>query len=135
MFEDERISWSVDGGGRFFYRPPHRYSVTNVSGWLKVLDPSKLETRFLFHVLDSAWQGKSFDYVRKAHPSVIRDEYLVPMIPIEQQARIVRILDSFDNLVNDLSSGLPAEIAARRKQYEYYRDKLLSFPALKVDAA
>ncbi|WP_281706694.1 restriction endonuclease subunit S [Corynebacterium argentoratense] len=48
--------------------------------------------------------------------------------PLEEQRRIADILDSFDALVNDLTSGLPAEIEARRKQYEYYRDKLLTFP-------
>lgn len=46
---------------------------------------------------------------------------------LEEQRRIVSILDRFDALCNDLTSGLPAEIAARQKQYEYYRDKLLSF--------
>ena len=51
----------------------------------------------------------------------------IPVPPLEEQARIVAILDKFDALVNDLSSGLPAEIAARRKQYEYYRDRLLTF--------
>ena len=45
----------------------------------------------------------------------------------EKQDRIVEILDRFDRLCNDLSSGLPAEIEARQKQYEYYRDKLLTF--------
>ena len=50
-----------------------------------------------------------------------------PIIPIEKQKRIVSILDRFDKLCNDISEGLPAEIEARRKQYEYYRDKLLSF--------
>ena len=50
---------------------------------------------------------------------------LVP--PLEEQQRIVNILDKFDKLVNDISVGLPAEIEARRKQYEYYRNKLLSF--------
>ena len=46
---------------------------------------------------------------------------------IEEQSRIVSILDRFDALCNNLTSGLPAEIAARQKQYEYYRDKLLTF--------
>ena len=46
---------------------------------------------------------------------------------IKRQRIIVDILDRFDTLCNDLSSGLPAEIEARQKQYEYYRDKLLSF--------
>jgi type I restriction enzyme S subunit len=51
----------------------------------------------------------------------------VPVPPIYEQQRIVDILDKFDALVNDLSIGLPAELAARRKQYEYYRDRLLTF--------
>ena len=54
-------------------------------------------------------------------------ETLVPLPPLAEQERIVKILDRFDKLCNDLTSGLPAEIAARKKQYEYYRDKLLSF--------
>lgn len=51
----------------------------------------------------------------------------IPVPSLEDQARIVAILDNFDVLVNDLSSGLPAEITARRKQYEHYRDRLLTF--------
>ena len=47
--------------------------------------------------------------------------------PLDEQRRIVSILDRFDALCNDLTQGLPAEIEARKKQYEYYRDKLLSF--------
>ena len=55
-------------------------------------------------------------------------ERLVFLIPsLTDQKRIVAILDKFDALVNDISVGLPAEIAARRKQYEYYRNKLLDF--------
>lgn len=52
---------------------------------------------------------------------------LIPIPPIEEQDKIVSILVRFDKLCTDLSYGLPAEIEARRKQYEYYRDKLLSF--------
>jgi type I restriction enzyme S subunit len=51
----------------------------------------------------------------------------IPIPPIEEQERIVGILDKFDALVNNISVGLPAEIEARRKQYEYYREKLLTF--------
>ena len=50
-----------------------------------------------------------------------------PVPPLEEQERIVSILDRFDKLCNDISEGLPAEIEARQKQYEYYRDKLLTF--------
>lgn len=51
----------------------------------------------------------------------------IPLPPMGEQERIVSILDRFDALCNDLTSGLPAEIEARKKQYEYYRDKLLTF--------
>jgi type I restriction enzyme S subunit len=54
-------------------------------------------------------------------------KFKIPVPPIEEQERIVAILDRFDALCNDLTSGLPAELEARQKQYEYYRDKLLSF--------
>jgi len=53
---------------------------------------------------------------------------VIPLPPLEEQKRIVSILDRFDALCNDITSGLPAEIKARKKQYEYYRDKLLAFP-------
>ena len=52
---------------------------------------------------------------------------VIPIPPMEEQQRIVAILDKFEALVNDISEGLPAEIAVRRRQYEYYRDKLLTF--------
>ncbi|NLC45404.1 MAG: restriction endonuclease subunit S, partial [Clostridiales bacterium] len=51
----------------------------------------------------------------------------IPVPPLAEQARIVAILDRFDALCNDITIGLPAEIEARQKQYEYYRDKLLTF--------
>ena len=57
----------------------------------------------------------------------------IPLPPLGEQKRIVSILDRFDKLCNDISEGLPAEIEARRKQYEYYRDKLLNFKELKVE--
>ncbi|MBW5397423.1 restriction endonuclease subunit S [Brachyspira pilosicoli] len=51
----------------------------------------------------------------------------IPIPPLEEQERIVNILDKFDALCNDITKGLPAEIEMRKKQYEYYRDKLLTF--------
>ena len=53
----------------------------------------------------------------------------IPVPPLAEQERIVGILDRFESLVNDLSMGLPAELAARRQQYEHYRDRLLTFAA------
>lgn len=123
MFDDERLSWSVDGGGRFFYRHAHKYSVTNVSGWLKVLDSSRIDIKYLFYALDSAWSTKKFDYTKKAHPSVIRNEYMIPIPQLEVQKEIVNILDKFTQLEAELS----AELEARKKQYEFYRIQLLTF--------
>ena len=57
-------------------------------------------------------------------------EYEIPVPSLEEQERIVSILDKFDRLVNDISVGIPAEIELRRQQYEYYRNKLLSFEEL-----
>ena len=59
----------------------------------------------------------------------IKDIIKIPVkVPSEkEQERIVSILDKFDAIVNNLSNGLPAEIEARQKQYEYYRNKLLTF--------
>lgn len=56
--------------------------------------------------------------------------YKIPLLPIEEQQRIVSALDRFNTLCNDLTSGLPAEIKARQTQYEYYQDKLLTFREL-----
>ena len=54
-------------------------------------------------------------------------EFKIPLPPLEEQQRIATILDKFDTLVNSIGEGLPKEIALRRKQYEYYREKLLTF--------
>ncbi len=58
------------------------------------------------------------------------DEHEIPVPPLEIQQEIVKILDQFSALTTDLQSGIPAEIKARKKQYEYYREKLLAFKAL-----
>ena len=62
--------------------------------------------------------------------SIIKS-FEIPLPTLDEQRYIADILDRFDALVNDISSGLPAEIAARRAQYEYYRDRMLSFPEKK----
>ena len=67
-------------------------------------------------------------------PKITQQElksFLIPVPSLATQQRIVTLLDKFDTLVNDLSTGLPAELEARRKQYEYYRNQLLTFTPLK----
>lgn len=89
--------------------------------------------KFLFYFL-KANQEKLYTLRQKSGIPAINSEPLgkfeVPILPLSVQEQIVSILDRFDALVNDLKSGLPAEIALRRKQYEYYRDKLLTFQPL-----
>lgn len=88
----------------------------------------KVNARYLFYLLTSMKlnQYKS----QGAQPGLAvkkLEELKVFLPPLPEQERIVAILDRFDALCNDLTSGLPAEIEARQKQYEYYRDKLLTF--------
>lgn len=61
-------------------------------------------------------------------PQKTLEDLCIPIPSTTEQERIVAILDKFEALVSDLSQGLPAEISAVQEQYEYYRDKLLSFP-------
>ena len=73
-------------------------------------------------------KGKGKVKSKVVHSSVPAiSELKIPVPPIEIQNRIVKVLDNFDSICSDLQIGLPAEIDARKKQYEYYRDLLLSF--------
>ena len=130
MFDDVRISWSIDGGGRFFYRNAPKYSITNVSGWLKVQDILLIDTKYLYYILTNEWTKKTYDYNHKAHPSVIKKEYRIPIPPMEIQKEIVRIFDEFEDLtVNGLEKLLTTELEERIKQYDYYLNK--SFNSVK----
>ncbi|WZJ38932.1 restriction endonuclease subunit S [Trueperella pyogenes] len=95
-------------------------------------DTQRVDHRFVYYWLVSQHDlliGKKQGVRGDLNLSMIKS-LLIPVPPLEEQRRIVAILDKFDALVNDISSGLPAEIEARRKQYEHYRDRLLTFPEL-----
>ena len=84
--------------------------------------------KFLFHWLRLV--AKNYVYSGMGNPKLMSNqtaEILIPVPSMEEQQRIVSILDRFEALTTDLQSGLPAEIEARRQQYEYYRNKLLTF--------
>ena len=94
-----------------------------------------LNSRYLFYVLQCQQKYICSKVRRASIPRISRsilEEIKIPVPPLEMQERIVSVLDRFDKLCNDISEGLPAEIEARRKQYEYYRDKLLTFKELKT---
>ena len=87
---------------------------------------------YIFHILQSQHMK---DYIYRSVKSSAQpnlnlqqmNDFPIPLPSLEEQERIVALLDRFDALTTDISSGLPAEIAARLKQYEYYRDRLLTF--------
>ena len=106
-------------------------------GFLRIKDKNLVLNSYLKHWINTKY---FWNQVRKnVHGSakvnlntgwLCKFEIFLP--PVEIQEKIVSILDRFEKLCNDISYGLPAEIKARQKQYEYYRDKLLNFKELKV---
>ena len=99
------------------------------------LDNTRLLNRFYWHF------SKSQSYWNQAEKLVSKggqqqfnanavSRIIVPVPPLDVQQRIVNVLDNFDAICSDLNIGLPAEISARQKQYEYYRDLLLSFKSI-----
>lgn len=99
---------------------------------IRVKEPSEVSPDYLFHILSSE---KFFRYdiknskgakMPRGDKAAVMD-FEIPVPSLEEQHRIVSILDRFESLTTSLQSGLPAEISARRQQYEYYRDKLLTF--------
>ncbi|MEI6639108.1 MAG: restriction endonuclease subunit S [Chlorobium sp.] len=115
-------------------------NVGGASGDVLVLQINKIEennirSTFLYHLLASDEFFKyDMQYAKGAKmprgDKAMIMKYKIPVPALAEQARIVSILDKFDALVSDISIGLPAELAARRKQYEYYRNKLLTFKPL-----
>ena len=105
-----------------FWLGPLCYGIRSNTGGLR--------TKYLYYYLSSKKQLVSSLKKEGGTPAVNLNELKqisVQIPPLDEQKKITAILDKFDSLCNDLSDGLPAEIEARQKQYEYYRDKLLSF--------
>ncbi len=90
---------------------------------------------FLSHKIRNEIIRRSSYTTRALTSGKVLSKITIPVPPLSEQERIVSILDKFDTLVNDISMGLPAEIEARQKQYEYYREKLLSFKKLDAKEA
>lgn len=107
---------------------PAYYQDSNIV-WLDN-DESKVINKYLYYYYQlQPWAVSTGGTIARLYnDNISKAKIAVP--PLDEQHRIVSILDRFDALCNDLTSGLPAEIAARQKQYEYYRDKLLTFKPL-----
>ena len=87
MFDKVLITWSIDGGGNFFYRYKHKFNVTNVCGILQV-DESVYSYRFIAEMLIYQHSKMKFDYQSKAHPSVISSLYSLPEISLAEQEKL-----------------------------------------------
>ena len=100
------------------------------NGTICKVRPEKMISRYAYHLLCSLHLER---FVKGSQPFLSYSDFAketVSVPPLNIQQRVVSILDRFDTLCNDLTKGLPAEIEARQKQYEYYRDKLLTFKEL-----
>ena len=114
MFDEELITWSVDGGGYVFYRPHHRFSVTNIGGYLRIVDSTKFLYPFLAMVLQKLHRQHVFDWQNKAHPSVIRELYNnIPLVPMDEQKRIVEIVSSIDKVIRSTEQAISDAKALR----------------------
>ncbi len=113
MFDEELITWSVDGGGRLFHRPKHKFSVTNVGGILRIRRQEVLSYEYLYRVLSYLHSQIRFDWVRKAHPSVILKLYNdIPLPPLDTQKQVVESLQQLDREVQRLESIYQRKLAA-----------------------
>jgi len=109
------------------------YSAIYASFLIKLLlEKELILPSYYWHFTQSSfyWKQANFLVTGGGQPQFnanVLSKVLIPLPALEEQQRIVDILDRFDKLCNDISEGLPAEIEARQKQYEYFREKLLTF--------
>lgn len=118
VIENEPNNWNIKEG--VYSLKPNTEVV--ISKYLKYI----LSTKEVMASIMSKCEGGTVRSIKMADLKNIE----IPLPPIDVQRRTVEILDVFDAYVNDLADGLPAEIDGRRKQYEFYRNKLLTFNRL-----
>lgn len=123
-FEGEYLTWTTDGAnaGSVFYRNG-KFSVTNVCGLIKIKELT-VSIKFLYYALSIV--AKNYVSSGMGNPKLMSNvmaRIIIPVPPLPVQEEIVRILDNFTNLTAELT----AELTARKQQYEYYRDELLTF--------
>ena len=122
------LTWTTDGAnaGTVFYRQGN-FSITNVCGLLKPRT-DLIDIRYLYFALSVlAKKHVSSGMGNPKLMSNVMSRIRVPVPSIKEQKEIAALLDRFEAICNDMNAGIPAEVEARKKQYEYYRDKLLTF--------
>lgn len=135
-FDEAAVITAGDGVGvgRVFHHVEGKYAL-HQRAYRIVPEQTRLSSLYLYHLMVSKFSDYLYSTVFKSSVTSLRkpmlERFPVALPTLQEQCRIADVLDRFDALVNDISSGLPAEIAARRAQYEYYRDRMLSFPEKK----
>ena len=130
-YDGEYVTWTTDGAnaGTVFYRSG-KFSITNVCGLLEVKDLMVVNTKYLYYALSI--EARRYVNQGMGNPKLMSNimaSVQIPLPALPVQREIVRILDSFTLY----SAELTAELTARRKQYEFYRDKLLNFNQQEVE--
>ena len=127
-FDGDYVTWTTDGAyaGTIFYRSG-KFSITNICGLIFPKNKNKLNLKFVFYWL----QITTKKYVKdgSGNPKLMSNvmgSIKIPIPSLETQEKIVKILDNFTNYVTELQAELQAELQVRNKQYNYYRDMLLS---------
>lgn len=132
LYDETAIVIPGEGGvGEIFHFVSGKYDL-HQRAYRVSFTVDEMNPKFGYYYISSFFKEYINRHAVEATVKSIRKPMLVkfevPVPPMEIQQRIVDILDRFDALTSSLSEGLPAELAARRSQYEYYRDQLLTFP-------
>lgn len=131
-YDEEAIITSGDGVGvgKILHYVNGKFGLHQRAYRIRIIN-NEIMTKYVYYHMKSNFERYILGNAVNSSVTSIRkpmlEKYPIPIPPLAEQERIVAILDRFDALINDITQGLPAEIAARRKQYEYYRDKLLTF--------
>ena len=134
---DLLYAWSASFGPKIWHGPK---AIFHYHIWRIDFDDEVLDRNYLFHFLANdavdIRDSNSTTHSTMAHVSMAQMKKRMIFVPsIEAQQKVVDILDRFDALTTSLTDGLPAEIEARRQQYEYYRASLLDFPRKEAAAS
>ncbi len=127
-YDGEYLTWTTDGAyaGTIFHRKG-KFSITNVCGLISIKS-SNILIRFLYYWLSV--KAKDYVYKGMGNPKLMSNQIApikIPIPPLDVQNEIVRILDTFTSHAAELQAELQAELHPCREQYEYYRNKLLTF--------
>jgi len=127
MFDEELITWSVDGGGKLFYRKKHKFSITNVTGFLRILKKDMIDYKYLFYCLSILHSQINFDWVKKAHPSTLRKEYNnIPLPNIDKQKNIAARFDTIFYKIDEIKKLEKIKVEKNNSLIQKYLEKIFT---------